>query len=62
MVNNPMDVTINFVGLAELVPKVCSEMLGWCIDKKGDLKSRILRQNFLTQEVMLGFPQNRDPD
>ena len=57
MVVNPLDPIINFVGLVKLVPKVCSERLGWHIDKKGDLNSRILWQEVLTQREMVVLHQ-----
>ena len=53
MVDNLMDVIINFLGLVRLAPKVSSGRLGWCINKKGGLKLRLLRQKIPNQELVL---------
>ena len=60
MVDNLMDARINFGGLVKLVPKVCLGRLGWHINKKGDLKLRILRQEISTQCEILAFQQGWD--
>ena len=61
MVNNPIDVIINFLigkngskGLLRKVRLACQQ--------KSDLILKILRQKILTQKVMLAFHQDRDPN
>ena len=60
MVDNLMDVIINFVGLVKLVPKVGLGKVRLAYQQKGDLKLRKLRQKIPTQELVLACPRDRD--